>query len=227
MGSSAAFARVHPYISVYLEPSVHINLSVRLIMKFPNALVLAVALAGASAKMQFGPIAEYNHNNPRAGCDPDYGWLDGVDGSGKCYMLVKNLDFSTCYSSDVTGYGMDWFDAMECCYYNGGYLAEPVNQEEQALLEKYIVAADGGGGFALSAYWLGGNDMHHENGWIWPSGSPMTYTNWVEGEPSGEDLQDCMAIDSPKEHKWMDLDCSQAQHANVLHFAACEKIPGA
>merc|ERR1712080_574858 len=146
---------------------------------------------------------------------------------GKCYMLVKNLDFSTCYSSDVTGYGMDWFDAMECCYYNGGYLAEPVSQEEQALLEKYIVDADGGGGFALSAYWLGGNDMHHENGWIWPSGSPMTYTDWVEGEPSGEDLQDCMAIDSPKEHKWMDLDCSQAQHANVLHFAACEKIPGA
>ena len=81
----------------------------------------------------------------------------------------------------------------------------------------------------MTAYWLGGNDLHHEGGWIWPSGSPFTFTNWVEGEPNGNDNdnQNCLAIDSPKEHKWMDLECNQPMHASVLHFAACEKIPGA
>merc|ERR1719495_438965 len=167
-------------------------------MKSSLALLL-LSLAGLHAKLQYGPIAEYNHNNPRAGCDPDYGWMDGVEGSGKCYMLIKNLDFDTCYNTGATGYGMNWFDAMECCYYNGGYLAEVANAEEQAKLEAIMLAADGPQG--LTAYWLGGNDLHHEGGWIWPSGSP-------------------------KEHKWMDLECNQPMHASVLHFAACEKIPG-
>ena len=29
-----------------------------------------------------------------AGCDPDFGWHDGADGSGKCYRLIKASDFS-------------------------------------------------------------------------------------------------------------------------------------
>ena len=27
---------------------------------------------------------------PRAGCDPDYGWLPGAAGTDKCYMLIKS-----------------------------------------------------------------------------------------------------------------------------------------
>merc|ERR1712228_207880 len=103
-------------------------------MKSSLALLL-LSLAGLHAKLQYGPIAEYNHNNPRAGCDPDYGWMDGVEGSGKCYMLIKNLDFDTCYNTGATGYGMNWFDAMECCYYNGGYLAEVANAEEHKWMD--------------------------------------------------------------------------------------------
>ena len=30
---------------------------------------------------------------PMAGCDPDFGWNDGADGSGKCYRVIKNADY--------------------------------------------------------------------------------------------------------------------------------------
>ena len=33
---------------------------------------------------------------------------------------------------------MSWFSAMECCYFNKGYLAEPQNEQEQAKIVEYI-----------------------------------------------------------------------------------------
>merc|ERR1719433_1276017 len=80
------------------------------------ALLLLPLLAGVHSRgLKFGPIAEANHNaKSTLGCDPDYGWSDGAEGSGKCYMLIKNFDYSTCYSDGgVGGFGMSWFDAME------------------------------------------------------------------------------------------------------------------
>merc|ERR1712154_318557 len=121
------------------------------------ALVLVSLLAGVHSRgLKFGPIAEANHAaKSTLGCDPDYGWSDGADGTGKCYMLIKNFDYSTCYSDGgIGGYGMSWFDAMECCYYNKGYLAEPQSADEQAKIEEYIQIADGGT-LGLSAWWLG------------------------------------------------------------------------
>ena len=110
---------------------------------------------------------------PMSGCDPDFGWSDGADGSGKCYMVIKNTDYTwvqhsadlsamsniahssvsytTVFTIDIvcvgsmcgTDYfvnGMSWFTAMECCYYNKGYLAEPQNQAEQDKIVQYITA---------------------------------------------------------------------------------------
>ena len=36
--------------------------------------------------------------------------------------------------------GMSWFSAMECCYFNKGYLAEPTNEQEQNKIVEYITA---------------------------------------------------------------------------------------
>ena len=41
---------------------------------------------------------------------------------------------------DIYESGMSWFTAMECCYFNKGYLAEPQNEEEQAKIVEYITA---------------------------------------------------------------------------------------
>merc|ERR1711971_977152 len=102
-------------------------------------LVLLFAL-GAQCKLQFGPQAVANHEaGPSAGSD-------------KCYMLVKS-DASTCYS-DTGYYGMDWFDAMQCCYYQHGYVAEPLSQEEHDQISQYLTISNGGD--KQNAWWLGG-----------------------------------------------------------------------
>ena len=47
---------------------------------------------GSPAKVLFGPVADANHLN-QEGCDVDMGWLQGAEGSNKCYMLIKGYDF--------------------------------------------------------------------------------------------------------------------------------------
>merc|ERR1712168_1083166 len=44
---------------------------------------------------------------PMAGCDPDFGWVDGADGSGKCYQLIKDVTFARC-GVDAYEQGMAW-----------------------------------------------------------------------------------------------------------------------
>ena len=39
---------------------------------------------------------------PRAGCDPDYGWLPGAAGTDKCYMLIKSDSRCPSYSHFVS-----------------------------------------------------------------------------------------------------------------------------
>merc|ERR1712002_1332835 len=124
-------------------------------------LLGAFLLIGAvAAEIQYGPIAVANH---QAGltetCDPDFGWLPGPEGSNKCYMLVKTFDTDTCFSSSG-GWGMDWFDAMQCCYFQHGYLAEPTSQEEQDKIKQYLVISNGGD--KQNTWWIGGTDLHHE-----------------------------------------------------------------
>lgn len=183
--------------------------------------LLPLFALGGQTKLQFGPKAVANHEaGPRAGCDPDYGWLPGAAGTDKCYMLIKS-DSSTCYS-DTGYYGMDWFDAMQCCYYQHGYVAEPMSQEEHDQIAQYLTISIGGD--KQNAWWIGGTDLHHEGTWLWMSGAPWSFENWGEGEPNQNGNEDCAAMDPQNEgFGWMDLDCSQENHG-VPHYTVCEKI---
>merc|ERR1712223_1855003 len=155
------------------------------------ALLLLPLLAGVHSRgLKFGPIAEANHNaKSTLGCDPDYGWSDGAEGSGKCYMLIKNFDYSTCYSDGgVGGYGMSWFDAMECCYYNKGYLAEPQSADEQAK----IGATQSAGGPGYPPYPPQGG------GGGYPPYPPATGGGYPQPQPVGR--QDSMTGTVTAEH---------------------------
>ena len=37
---------------------------------------------------------------------------------------------------------MNWFDALQCCYYQQGYLAEPQNQAEQDAINSYLTICE-------------------------------------------------------------------------------------
>merc|ERR1711936_474856 len=40
-----------------------------------------------------------------ANCDPDYGWINGPEGTNKCYMILRDQAYSTCFSG---GSNPDW-----------------------------------------------------------------------------------------------------------------------
>jgi len=194
-----------------------------LTMHRPVLLSLALLLLGGQgqAEVQYGPLAVANHQaGPTASCDPDFGWLPGPDGSNKCYMLIKTYDSNLCLAVDGA-WGMSWFDAMQCCYYQHGYLAEPTSQEEQDKIKQYLLISNGGD--KMNTWWIGGTDMHREGAWRWMSGAPWSFAPWAEGEPNQKGNEDCTAMDPQDDYEWMDLDCETGNHG-VPHYVVCEKI---
>jgi len=185
--------------------------------------LIPLLVLGAGAKLEFGPVAVANHEaGPKAGCDIDYGWLPGVEGTNKCYMLVKAFDNNVCHSGDDWGYGMSWFDAMQCCYFQHGYLAEPLNAEENDKIKTYLQISVGGD---LQQYWwIGGTDMHHEGSWTWMSGAPWMFDSWADGEPNQNGNEDCTAYDCQAGFGWMDLYCDSDDTLGMPHHVVCEKI---
>ena len=61
-----------------------------------NEANVLVCLAKGGKDLEYGWLARANHENgtKSAECDPDYGWLEGAEGSNKCYMLIKGFDSS-------------------------------------------------------------------------------------------------------------------------------------
>jgi len=194
--------------------------------KSTKATTTTTTVTGAAAKVNFGPLAEANHNatpEQRAACDPDFGWLPGPEGSNKCYMLVKANGYdSTCWGSGGYYYGMTFFEGMECCYYQNAYLAEPTSEAENQMINSYLTILNSGDN--ANTWWLGGTDMHNEGGWLWMSGSPWSYTYWDEEEPNQNGNEDCAAINADQAYKWMDLSCDAAEHMGYPHYTICEKI---
>merc|ERR1719150_1919852 len=86
---------------------------------------------------------------------------------------------------------------MQCCYYQHGYVAEPMSQEEHDQIAQYLTISIGGD--KQNAWWIGGTDLHHEGTWLWMSGAPWSFENWGEGEPNQNGNEDCAAMDPQNE----------------------------
>merc|ERR1711892_1087520 len=103
-------------------------------------VLLVVTSVASQRQVQSGPYKSAHNLTDRttSGCDPDYGWIPGVDGT-KCYMVLRDYDYSNCFfNSGDYYYGMTWFEAMSCCYANHGYPAELVSQEEHNLVKNRL-----------------------------------------------------------------------------------------
>ena len=80
--------------------------------------------------------------------------------------------------------------------------AEVKNEGQQALLLDPSIS------HLEEGYWLGGSDLLSEGTWIWDSdSSPITYTAWGVGEPTGSPIENCIAITKNHSHYWSDEDC--------------------
>jgi hypothetical protein len=81
-----------------------------------------------------------------------------------------------------------WTDAKAQCEKLGGYLVTINNQAEQAFIESLISKGK------KNFYWIGGY-CNADRVFRWVTGEPMTYNNWVRGEPNNhQGRQDKIAI---------------------------------
>ena len=86
-------------------------------------------------------------------------------GNGHWYQLITPVD--------------SWEAAQQWAQDRGGYLATVTSAEENAFLVSIL---DQG---PWNAY-LGGHEPNNDGVWLWVTGEPWAYTNWIPGQPSGD-----------------------------------------
>lgn len=70
---------------------------------------------------------------------------------------------------------LEWNKAKAACEALGGHLATITSKEEQAFIAKL---ADG------RYLFLGATDEKVEGTYVWVTGEPFTFTDWMEGQPN-------------------------------------------
>ena len=81
-----------------------------------------------------------------------------------------------------------WMEAKALCESLGGYLVAINSQAEQAFIESLVSKGQ------KNFYWIGGY-CDTDRVFRWVTSEPMTYTNWVSGEPNNhQKRQDKIAI---------------------------------
>ena len=92
-------------------------------------------------------------------------------------------------------------DNRDTCTQEGGMLPEPRSEEENDFLG------------TLTSDWfaLGMNDEETHGTWVWNSDdSPVSWTNWHPGQPSGGDFIKCAAVKKAGTNgggTWADIAC--------------------
>lgn len=127
--------------------------------------------------------------------------------------LEDIYEFNGHYYKIVMEFDNTWVDAKEKCEKAGGYLACITSLEEQSFIEKintdYICG------------WIGGT-CSEKGQWYWISGEDFDYTNWEEGEPSGNG-ENCLAV---WPYVWNDLsyDNLDEQEGFICEWNSLEDI---
>lgn len=73
-----------------------------------------------------------------------------------------------------------------------------------------------------SEAWIGLHDSLKEGRYVWVDGSPIPYSEWLPGEPNGEEAENCIVqAKGNYTHGWADRHCFD------LKAFVCEKpVPG-
>ncbi|MBQ8302529.1 MAG: hypothetical protein IJX97_03150 [Clostridia bacterium] len=92
---------------------------------------------------------------------------------------------------------LNWFEAYLYCNDRGGHLVTITSEEEQALVENYMISEN----FRDEA-WLGSYNDGLK--WQWVTGEKFEYTNWEEGQPDVYDGYEYLGSINHKYTKWND-----------------------
>eukprot|EP00094_Tigriopus_californicus_P000452 TCALIF_00439-PB protein Name:"Similar to MRC1 Macrophage mannose receptor 1 (Homo sapiens)" AED:0.06 eAED:0.07 QI:7/0.88/0.83/1/0.74/0.69/36/84/3089 len=123
---------------------------------------------------------------------PD-GWLPTMD---KCYWFSAPKDVSA----------SNWTHAKDLCKSQDplASLTTTINQEEREFVAAHIYGKS----------FIGATDVNNEGEWVWDQTGDIVQVNfWAEGEPNGQDKENCMAIDH--EGNWADVPCTVADNKQM------------
>uniref|UniRef100_A0A146L3I5 Lectin n=1 Tax=Lygus hesperus TaxID=30085 RepID=A0A146L3I5_LYGHE len=115
---------------------------------------------------------------------------------------------------DIIRSGLTWSAAVVYCKERHGDLASIRSQEENDLIGKMMNYSGLGAGLVH----IGGTSARSLRGYFWISdGEPLTYQNWMPGQPSGAN-KECIAYQRlpASDWKWILMSC------NDLRPFACE-----
>jgi len=110
-------------------------------------------------------------------CDENYTQI-----GNKCFALMNKPT--------------SWLMGLTACMIADGTIATIHSKKEQAAL----LELTGG-----KKSWIGLKDFQDEGHFSWMNQEPVVYTNWAQGEPSGEDEEDCVAMGD--DGTWSDEHC--------------------
>jgi hypothetical protein len=113
------------------------------------------------------------------------------------------------YANDVYTYGghsyfltdeLLWSDAETVAQAAGGHLVTVNDADEQQWLTETFTD----GSLWIGLYQLPGSE-EPDQGFVWASGAPVTFTNWAGGEPNNFDTETFVAMNEHFPGGWNDL----------------------
>jgi len=143
--------------------------------------------------------------DPNEECDD----ANDVDADGCTACVVDCNDVGTvvaakhpttfhCYLYEVVA-TVVWDDSRQACQDQGGDLATVTSGEEAAFIKQSFDGA------TMDHVWVGLNDIAVEGTFEWIGGEPVSYTEWIAGEPNDTNmLEDCTEV---RPTGWNDRNC--------------------
>ncbi len=108
-----------------------------------------------------------------------------------------------------------WSDAASFCEDNGYELASIEDEAEQRWV------TDRANGYRDADWWIGANDRDDrssEGTFVWADETPLSYTNWIDGEPNNDfGAEDCAELQTSSDGEsgvpggWNDDACWNVQ----------------
>jgi hypothetical protein len=140
------------------------------------------------------------------GSDDD---CDGaVDSDSACTpCVVESRGGSSYVLCRTAASSQRWQDAGRWCESRGYRLTVLNDPEEYDWLWGAVNAVDLG-----EDWWIGLADVEGDGTFAWVDGSPLTWDDWREGDPSlGHGIPSCVEMDGNTSRQWGDVECTQRQ----------------
>ncbi|KAL9984866.1 hypothetical protein ACROYT_G007207 [Oculina patagonica] len=106
----------------------------------------------------------------------------------------------SCFTVRTTA--VSWDDALLGCALDNGTLASLDSREEATLVVSLLTKSN------VTEAWIGLNDRSTEGRYVWVDGSPIPFSEWLPGEPDGNEAENCV-VQSKSDYGpgWADKHC--------------------